>query len=54
MSIWREFLSNREGATAVEYGIVVASSVGCWLPAFSLMSDNLLAMFNYLATFLKA
>ncbi|MDO1584135.1 Flp family type IVb pilin [Rhizobium oryzicola] len=54
MYVLRRLFSNREGATAVEYGIVVAIICGMLIAGFTLMSDKLLEVFNYLATFLKA
>jgi Flp pilus assembly pilin Flp len=53
MSKVRNFLTSRDGATAVEYGIVVAVICGMLIVAFTLLSDSLSSLFTYISGFLN-
>jgi pilus assembly protein Flp/PilA len=45
----KNFLKDEEGATAVEYGIMVALIAVVIIVAVALLGDNLKAMFNMVA-----
>jgi pilus assembly protein Flp/PilA len=45
----REFLKNETGASAVEYGLLVALIAAVIVGAVTLLGGNLQATFNYIA-----
>ena len=47
--IFKEWLSNTSGATAIEYGVIVASvAIGASAVIF-ILGDNVVALFNAVA-----
>ncbi len=50
MKIFRDFLNNEDGATAIEYGLIAALVSVAAIGALTAMGDSLEAMFGAVST----
>jgi pilus assembly protein Flp/PilA len=53
MNIFTRFLSNQDGATAIEYGLIAALIAVVIITAVTTVGTNLTGTFNTVATSLK-
>lgn len=54
VSIFKEFLLDESGATAIEYGLIVALVSVVGIGAFDALGDNLASIFGIVSTTLSS